>query len=127
MQIPDIIDQIYELRQKRDRIVDLYDEQIQSLRAKLSTAMKVAKVRKARGTYAQAVACQVTDVKAVDWNAIYQYIDENDAIDLLQKRLTPTAVTDRFNAGEHIPGVEISTHEEYQVRALKNRTREKEL
>lgn len=40
-----------------------------------------------------------------DWQKLYAYIKENDAFDLLQKRLTETAVTARWEDGEEIPGI----------------------
>jgi len=42
-----------------------------------------------------------------DWNLLYGYIHENDAFDLLQRRVTATAWRDRVEEIEQpIPGVE---------------------
>lgn len=43
-------------------------------------------------------------VNVVDWPALWKYIAENDAFDMLQKRLSDKAVTDRFE--EALPGSE---------------------
>jgi len=40
------------------------------------------------------------------WPLVLDYIRENDAMDILQKRITPSAVKARWEAGEAIPGVE---------------------
>jgi len=40
-----------------------------------------------------------------DWPAIHQYIRDNDAIDLLHKRLTVTAVKLRWDDDVEIPGI----------------------
>jgi len=42
---------------------------------------------------------------ANDWAAIHEYIKENDAIDLVQKRLTESAVKLRWDDNIIIPGV----------------------
>ena len=41
---------------------------------------------------------------ATDWDKLYVYIKENDAFDLLHKRLTDTAVKLREDDGVHVPG-----------------------
>ena len=40
-----------------------------------------------------------------DWNAIHEYIRENDAVDLVQKRLHEGACKLRWDDGVEIPGV----------------------
>lgn len=40
-----------------------------------------------------------------DWPATYAFIKENDAWELLHKRITVTAVKERWDAGEAVPGV----------------------
>jgi hypothetical protein len=41
----------------------------------------------------------------LDWEAIYEYIQTNGAWELLHKRLGSTAVKERWEAGEEVPGV----------------------
>ena len=40
-----------------------------------------------------------------DWPQTYEYIKANDAWELLHKRITVTAVKERWDAGEAVPGV----------------------
>lgn len=40
-----------------------------------------------------------------DWGAIYTFIVENNAFELLQKRLSDSAVKERWDSGENVPGV----------------------
>lgn len=42
---------------------------------------------------------------AQDWPATWAFIKANDAFELLHKRLTVTAVKERWEAGEEVPGV----------------------
>ena len=41
-----------------------------------------------------------------DWDAFYAYIYENNAIDLLQRRVTSSAWKDRRDDGEQVAGVD---------------------
>jgi len=43
---------------------------------------------------------------AADWLLLSKYIMENDAVDLLQRRLAEGAINERFEDGVEIPGVE---------------------
>ena len=43
---------------------------------------------------------------ATDWSVIYDYMVENDAMDLVQKRLHHAAINDRLDEGEEVPGIE---------------------
>ena len=47
----------------------------------------------------------VSKPQAEDWQAVYQYIKDNDAFELLQRRLGEGAVAERTEAGEKIPGI----------------------
>lgn len=52
---------------------------------------------------------------AQDWNAIHEYIKDNDAIDLVHKRLTESAVKLRWDDGIAIPGVGDKLREKIKV------------
>lgn len=41
-----------------------------------------------------------------NWDLVYAYIKQFDAFDLLQKRLTETAVKSRWEDGVDVPGIE---------------------
>jgi hypothetical protein len=50
------------------------------------------------------VVNQVPQVK--DWEAFYKYVKKTGNFDLMQKRLTDTAIKERWDAGQEVPGVE---------------------
>lgn len=56
--------------------------------------------------------------KASDWSAIQEYIRENDAIDLMQKRLHEGACKARWEDGVEIPGVYKDPYESIKVEIL---------
>lgn len=51
-----------------------------------------------------------------DWNALQGYIKEHDATDLLQKRLTESAVKLRWDDGIAIPGVGVETKDKLVIK-----------
>ena len=53
---------------------------------------------------AQISSKKVPSVK--DWTAFFAYVKENDAWDLLAKRVNDTAVAERWDNGETIPGID---------------------
>ncbi len=44
--------------------------------------------------------------QAADWNLVHQYMVDNDAMDLVQKRLHEGAIKARLDDGVEIPGIE---------------------
>jgi hypothetical protein len=53
------------------------------------------------------------------WPQFYAFVAENDRFDLLQKRLSDTAVMELLNAGEEVPGVERMTVKDVSIRKVK--------
>ena len=46
-----------------------------------------------------------TKPQAEDWPLIYKYMKEKDAMDIVQRRLLGSAIDDRIEEGEEIPGI----------------------
>jgi hypothetical protein len=61
----------------------------------------------AKGNVASASLIILAVPQAKDWNKIYAFIKENNAFDLLEKRLARLAFRDRLEAGVVVPGVEV--------------------
>lgn len=58
------------------------------------------------GTTHNAVRRVTNEPFAEDWDAVHAYIIEHDAWELMHKQLTSSAVKERWDAGEEIPGVD---------------------
>jgi len=43
---------------------------------------------------------------ATDWESIQEFMKENDAMDLVQRRLSDKAVKERWEAGVAVPGID---------------------
>lgn len=56
---------------------------------------------------------------AVDWDEIYKYIIENEAMHILQRRVSTAAFRELQGAGESIPGVEPYTNRKILLRKTK--------
>ena len=103
------IDKLYKLRAQR-----LEQEREIKERKRTETAYKdyiVAQLRAAsleggRGEGANASITTDDVPTAKNWDDIWAYIDENDAHDMVQRRLSSAAVKARWDAGEEIPGIE---------------------
>lgn len=59
-----------------------------------------------KGTQGTISITTTTIPNAENWEQVYNYIYENKAFDLLQKRLSSTAWRDRIDADEFIPGLQ---------------------
>lgn len=83
---------------------------------------KGADIHGARGNYCQGVISHITVFQAEDWSKVYNYIKKgrgDSRFDLLQKRLSSTAVRERGEEGIVIPGVKQVELERLSVRKLK--------
>ena len=69
-------------------------------------ALVTAGLEGARGSTAQVTRVVSPIPTVVDWDKFYGYIKKNNAFDLLHRRVTTTAVIERWEAGKTIPGVD---------------------
>jgi len=56
------------------------------------------------GAY-QAIVAKTKVARVTDWHNFHAYIKENDALDMLTKHITQSAIMARINEGELVPGV----------------------
>lgn len=103
-----MVDEYADTRQERLALegqAEKVKEREQELKAKLIEAL-VATGAGGLGGQRYRVTHKVKVVpQAQDWRQIYDYIKENDAFELLQRRISSTAVAERWEAGDEIPGV----------------------
>jgi hypothetical protein len=98
-------------RLKLQKQADKLDEEAKALTDKLNALGVVT------GTYGRFLVERKAKPtpKADDWAQVWSYIRENNAFDLLHKRLTETAVMARFNAQEPIPGISLDDKITYKI------------
>lgn len=102
---------ILSVRKRRlslQREVDLLEQEEKTLTNALINFMNVNEKLKLKEGEDEVVLVNSMEPMAVNWPHILDYIVEHDAVDLLQKRLTASAVKARFTEGEKIPGIELT-------------------
>jgi len=109
MSLGTAIDLLYDKRAGRlhleKDIKRLKSEEL-ALRIYIKQLLDKASLEGGKGQTASASIVHQTEPTAKDWPAIYAFIRENDAFDMLQRRLSSTAVKDRWESGIIVPGVE---------------------
>jgi hypothetical protein len=106
--LPDLVDNFIRVRSQR---LDL-DKEVKALKTQEEGLSKViiAKMRegdlKAIGASLGLIKLHETEEPTPEnWDEIWKFVKENDAWELLHKRLTVTAVRERWADGIAVPGV----------------------
>lgn len=103
------IDKLYELRSQRldvEKVVKTMKSDELALRVHIKQMLDSINLDGAKGSAATAAVITSVDPAAKDWLQIYEFIRENDAFDMLQKRLSSMAVKERWESGILVPGIE---------------------
>lgn len=105
-------DRLYALREKRlamQREVDLVEEEEKALKEHLINVLPKSEASGVSGKTANVkiVTKEIPQVK--NWPSFYAFVKRNGAFELLGKRLVDSAVKERWEAGEKVPGVESFT------------------
>jgi hypothetical protein len=114
-----IIDRMYELREQQKALTaeaKKLGEQIESMESQVINRLDDDETTMSRGKAASAVLTETVIPKADDWEAIWEYINNNKANYLTQRRLATTAVREMLEAGEVIPGVSTFTKRAISLR-----------
>ena len=103
-----VVDQYKDARDRRlamQKEVDAIHETEKAYANTILTALRDSESPVVGGTTHQCTR-KVTNEPAVeDWDKVHGYVVEYDAWDLLQRRISPAAVKERWDAGEEVPGV----------------------
>ena len=123
--LPDLINSYISVRAQR-LILDKEAARIKELEDELHTTI-VTKFREgditAQGASNGLVKMTTLiepKVQAEDWPIVWEYIRETGDFSLLHKRITATAVQERWEAGEEIPGVGRMTKYKLSVSGVKS-------
>jgi hypothetical protein len=107
--VGDFIDLLYMKRAERlnkQHEVEAMEAEEKVIREKIISMLEEQGLGMGGGGTATASITRRVVASPVDWQAIHTYIKENDAFDLLQKRINDTAYRDRLEQGEVVPGCE---------------------
>jgi hypothetical protein len=104
-----LVDEYATVRDSRlalKRQVDKLEEQEKKLKAQIIASLIASNATAIGGRFMIVTLVAKTKPVAKVWAELYAYIKETDGWDLLQKRLTETAVALRWDEGIIVPGVE---------------------
>jgi hypothetical protein len=110
--IGEAIDLLYQMRAtrlERQKQIDEAQAQETALKQHIIANFDVINLEGAKGHIATASIKRSTQANVTDWVAFREYIVENGAWDLVQKRTSITGLKDRWDNKEVIPGVESFT------------------
>jgi len=115
------IDELYELRErKRELTAELktVEELMDQLDASIQGDLNGLGLTLGRGTRASVSITETEVPSAVDWDDIYQWMKDNDAPYLLERRLSASAWRELKAAGELVPGTETFVRRKLSVRKV---------
>lgn len=121
-ELGDMIAELDELRDRKraaQRDLDEITEEFKDLENDILGRLDALGIEMTR-TGRASVSVSVQEVPTVtDWDAVQDYIRENDALYLFQRRLGAGACQELWNSGVEIPGVE--KHEKRGLNLRKNK------
>lgn len=97
---------LQEARRKQQKIVDKLADEESQLKEHIINTLPKSKAQGVAGRLALAKIEQKDVPSPKDWTKIFAYIKRNNAFELLQRRLSSTAVQERWDAKKSIPGIE---------------------
>ena len=109
MSIGNDIDTLYENRAKRlklQREVDELEAQEKLLKLNIIEQLHELDLDGGKGEIATAAITRKTKSLVLDWSIVWDYIFDNRAPELMQKRISETAWAERRESGILIPGTE---------------------
>jgi len=106
------VDLYYKTREQRllmQKQVDNVETEEKKLKEEIIRELQASQVTSIGGQIARVTIQEKIKPIAQDWSQIHAWIKENDAFDLMQRRLTEAAVKARWEEGIKIPGVDSFT------------------
>lgn len=103
------IDELYAVRAKRLEIKATLDAMVseeERIRSHLFETFEKDSLESASGAEATASITRTTVPTVRDWDAFTQYIKDNNAFDLLERRASTSGYRARMEQNEVVPGVE---------------------
>lgn len=109
--IMELMDELGDLLRQQKELSDLIAKRKETIKTRMEL------VGEDKIEYGNTVAYWRTDnkVKVGNWNNVMKYVKDNDAFDILQKRISPAALKRRMDAGAVIDGIEMEESKTFIV------------
>lgn len=101
-------DKLYQLREKRleeQKKVDVIEEEEKALKEHLIQNLPKSEASGVAGKLARVTIVTKIVPQVEDWDKFYAHIKKKGEFDLMQRRVSDTAVKERWDAGKQVPGV----------------------
>jgi hypothetical protein len=102
-------DRLYQLREKRltmQKDTDAVEAEEKALKEHIIQTLPKSEAGGIAGKVARVSVVTKSVPRAEDWEKVHTYIKKTGSFDLLQRRLSDSAVQERWDAGKKVPGVE---------------------
>lgn len=109
MDLGTAIDTLYEKRSERlalEKTVKAFKTEELALRVRIKSLLDQVNLEGAKGSLATASISNSVEPTIVNWEEFYAYVKANDAFDMLQRRISPTAIKQRWEIDVVVPGVD---------------------
>lgn len=103
-----MIDKFYDLREQKrqtDAESAKISAEMNALEAEILQRLDADASTMSRGSKASAILVEAVVPQVTDWEQFYEYILDNNAFHLLQRRASIAPFREMHEAGEEIPGV----------------------
>jgi hypothetical protein len=100
-------DMLFKIRDRRlemKKVVDALEEEEKALKEHIINTLPKSDTGAQGKTHRVSVVTK-TIPQVKDWNEFYKYIKRTNNFDLLQRRLSETAVSEIWDTGKTVPGV----------------------
>ena len=116
-----LIDEMFDLRERKrelERELKEIEETMADRESQVIQMLDKDEITLSRGRRASASITESEVPVIEDWEAVQEYIRENDALHLLQRRVSSTAWRELKDAGELIPGTRPFTQRKLSLRKV---------
>lgn len=103
-----IADSLHRLREERMALVEKVEAlktKEKELREHALRQLNAARLDSARGRLATMTKVSREVPSVTDWDRVYKFVREHDALDLFERRIHRTAWRDRVEADGQVPGI----------------------
>lgn len=97
----------YKKLRELERQLNQQTKLVEELRHEMQTEMGIAGTDTYKSELGTVSVAKQSIPTVKDWEAFYTYLLDNQAVDLLQRRISTSAWRERVEEGEVIPGVEL--------------------
>ncbi len=117
----DKINQLYHLRERKRLLkqqLDELNEEYESLEREIMGDLDAVGLQLGRGGIAQASITETTVPTVNDWEAFEEYVKNNDALYLFERRVSARSWRELYESGELVPGTEAYVRRRLNLRKL---------